>query len=101
MLINGSLAGLVSITVSCQAVNSPEAVIIGAIGAAVTMLVSYWLERWHIDDAVDAIAVHGGAGVWGILAVALFGQPDWYYRQQKAEQSQDRFPVVVFLNVWF
>ncbi|NER82491.1 MAG: response regulator, partial [Leptolyngbya sp. SIO1D8] len=32
------------------------------------------LERYRVDDAVDAIAVHGGSGAWGTLAVALFGQ---------------------------
>jgi len=76
MLINGSIAGLVSITASCHAVTTPLAVIIGAIGSAVMLLVAYWLQRYRIDDAVDAIAVHGGAGVWGTLAVALFGQPE-------------------------
>ena len=40
------------------------------------MLVTYLLQRWQIDDAVDAVAVHGGAGAWGTLAVALFGNPD-------------------------
>ncbi len=76
VLINGSLAGLVAITANCNVVNTGEAAIIGSIGAGVTMVVSYWLKRWRIDDAVDAIAVHGGAGVWGTLAVALFGKAD-------------------------
>lgn len=30
------------------------------------------LEHYRIDDAVDAVAVHGGSGVWGVLAVAFF-----------------------------
>ena len=76
LLIYGSLAGLVSINAACNVVNTPEAFIIGAIGGAVMTLVLYWLERWHIDDAVGAVAVHGGGGVWGALAVALFGQPE-------------------------
>ena len=75
LLINGSLAGLVSITAACHVVNTPEAVIIGAIGAAIMIWVKDRLEGWQIDDAVDAVAVHGGAGTWGVLAVALFGQP--------------------------
>ena len=40
----------------------------------VAQLVSQSLKRLRIDDAVDAVAVHGGAGVWGTLCVALFGQ---------------------------
>ncbi|MEQ8536126.1 MAG: ammonium transporter [Coleofasciculus sp. D1-CHI-01] len=75
-LINGSLAGLVSITACCHVVTSPASVIIGAVGGIIATLMSSWLERWRIDDAVDAIPVHLGGGIWGTLAVALFGQPE-------------------------
>jgi ammonium transporter len=75
-LLNGSIAGLVAITASCHAVSTPIAFVIGAIGGVVMVLVSRILERWRIDDAVDAIAVHGGAGAWGTLAVGLFGRMD-------------------------
>ena len=75
-LIFGSLAGLVSITASCNAVNTPIALIIGGVGGAVMTLVIYLLERWQIDDAVGAVAVHVGGGVWGTLAVGLFAQPE-------------------------
>jgi ammonium transporter len=74
ILINGSLAGLVAICAGCHAVNAPLAVVIGATGAAVMVLIEKILQRWHIDDAVGAVAVHGGAGAWGTLAVGLFGQ---------------------------
>ncbi len=73
-LINGSIAGLVAITACCHLVATPLAVIVGGTGAMVAQLVSHSLKRWGIDDAVDAVAVHGGAGVWGTLCVALFGQ---------------------------
>ena len=73
-LINGSIAGLVAITACCNLVATPLAVIIGATGAMVAQLVSQTLKRWKIDDAVDAVAIHGGAGIWGTLCVALFGQ---------------------------
>ena len=75
-LMNGVLAGLVSITACANVVTNPIAVIIGATGAAVAILVAQRLEKWQIDDAVDGIAVHGGAGAWGTLCVALFGQLD-------------------------
>ena len=74
-LINGSLAGLVSITASCHVVTTPMAVLIGAIGGIVMLLATDWIERWRIDDGVGAIALHGFAGAWGTLAVALFGSP--------------------------
>ncbi|NEO82793.1 MAG: ammonium transporter [Spirulina sp. SIO3F2] len=75
-LMNGSLAGLVAITAGCHAVNTPLAFIIGAVGGAVMHLWVYWMQQWRLDDAVDAIAVHGAAGIWGTVAVGLFGSPD-------------------------
>ena len=75
-LINGSIAGLVAITACCDSVATPLAVIIGATGAIAAQLVSQTLQNRGIDDAVDAVAVHGGAGLWGTLCVALFGQLD-------------------------
>ncbi|MDD9952720.1 MAG: ammonium transporter [Candidatus Woesearchaeota archaeon] len=74
-MINGSLAGLVSITASCFAVSSIDAVVIGALGGSVMFFSSLALVRLQIDDAVGAIPVHLGAGIWGTLAVALFGDP--------------------------
>jgi Amt family ammonium transporter len=72
-LINGALAGLVAITASAHAVNALLAVIIGGTGAAIATLVARQLIYRRIDDAVDAVAVHGGAGAWGTLCVGLFG----------------------------
>ncbi|MBN8216151.1 MAG: ammonium transporter [Spirochaetes bacterium] len=74
--INGCLAGLVAITAGCHAVNEWQALVIGAIGGMVTLGLEALLERLRIDDAVGAIPVHLGAGVWGTLAVALFGNPE-------------------------
>lgn len=73
-LINGSIAGLVAITACCNLMVTPLAVIVGATGAMVAQLVSQGLKRCKIDDAVDAVAIHGGAGIWGTLCVALFGR---------------------------
>ena len=75
-LINGSIAGLVSITASCNVVTTPKAVVIGAFGGVIMLLVTDWVEGLGIDDGVDAVALHGFAGAWGTLAVALFGDLD-------------------------
>ncbi len=72
-LINGSIAGLVSITASCNSVTTPAAMLIGAIGGVTMLLLTDWIEHWGIDDGVDAVALHGFAGAWGTLAVGLFG----------------------------
>ena len=71
--MNGSLAGLVAITASCFAVSAIAAAVIGAVGAVVMLSTSAILERLKIDDAVGAIPVHLGAGIWGTLAVGFFG----------------------------
>ena len=72
-LINGSLAGLVSITASCNVVSTPMAVLIGATGGVVMLLAISVIEGSGIDDGVDAVAIHGFGGLWGTLSVALFG----------------------------
>lgn len=75
-VLNSSIAGLVAITAGCHMVSTPLAMVIGATGAAMMLWVSWLLVRWQIDDAVDAIAVHGGAGLWGTVAVGLFGDSE-------------------------
>ena len=72
-LINGSLAGLVAITAGCNVVTTPLAMLIGAIAGIFMLVVTSYLEKLRIDDGVDAVAIHGFAGAWGTLAVALFG----------------------------
>lgn len=72
LAINGALGGLVAITAGTATVEPWAAVVIGAIGAAIVMLGVDLLDRLKIDDPVGAVAVHGFAGVWGVLAVGLF-----------------------------
>ncbi|KAI7846332.1 hypothetical protein COHA_000169 [Chlorella ohadii] len=71
-LLNGILAGAVSITASCAMVHSYAAVVIGAVGAAVYLGASKLLLRLRIDDPVDAAPVHFFCGAWGVLAVGFF-----------------------------
>lgn len=74
-LINGSLGGLVTITACCHCVSISESVFIGAIAGGVCLAVEKILFHYRIDDAVSAVPVHLGCGIWGTLAVALFGDP--------------------------
>ncbi|MDA0242607.1 MAG: ammonium transporter [Chloroflexi bacterium] len=75
-VLNGTLAGLVSITAGCFAVSTPSAAFIGAVGGLIMVAATHALERWRIDDAIGAVPVHLAAGIWGTLAVGLFGQTD-------------------------
>lgn len=74
-IINGSLAGLVAVTANCHAVTPGEAMIIGAVAGQLVQIGEYLLDRWRIDDVVGAFPVHAVNGIWGTLAVALFGDP--------------------------
>lgn len=74
-LINGSIGGLVAITASCHCVNAPSAVVIGGIGGCICLAAEIGLIKRKIDDAVGAVPVHLACGIWGTIAVALFGDP--------------------------
>ena len=74
MTMNGCLAGLVAITAPCAYVAPWAAIVIGLIGGAVVVLGALLLDRLRIDDPVGAVPVHGMNGIWGTLAVGLFGQ---------------------------
>ncbi|WP_297040910.1 ammonium transporter [Thermosynechococcus sp. OHK43] len=72
MIINGILAGLVSITAGCAGVSYWSAVIIGAIGGVIVVYSVLFFDRIKIDDPVGATSVHLVCGTWGTLAVGLF-----------------------------
>jgi ammonium transporter len=76
LALNGALAGLVAVTASAHAVSSASALLIGAVGGIVMIGTDILLERLRLDDAVGAIPVHLGPGLWGTLAVGLFGLPE-------------------------
>ena len=71
-ILNGSLGGLVAVTASCDSTVPWMAAIIGFGGGLIVIYVIELLEKLRLDDAVGAIPVHLGAGIWGTLAVALF-----------------------------
>ncbi len=73
MAMNGALAGLVSITAGCHAVSALSSIVIGCIGGLFMVIVDGFLIRLKIDDAIGGVPVHVGAGIWGTMAVALFG----------------------------
>ena len=70
-VLNGALAGLVSITAGPDIVDHYWALIIGAIGGALCVGAMKFLEVVKLDDVVGAIPAHLFAGVWGTLAVCI------------------------------
>jgi Amt family ammonium transporter len=73
MALNGALAGLVSITAGPDLQNHFMSMIVGGIGALLVVIAVPILDKLKIDDVVGAIPVHLFAGIWGTLAVGIFG----------------------------
>jgi Amt family ammonium transporter len=73
MVLNGALAGLVSITAEPLAPSLGLAILIGAVGGVIVVFTVPMLDKFKIDDVVGAIPVHLFSGIWGTLAVLLTG----------------------------
>eukprot|EP00168_Porphyra_purpurea_P013596 TRINITY_DN3777_c0_g1_i1.p2 TRINITY_DN3777_c0_g1~~TRINITY_DN3777_c0_g1_i1.p2 ORF type:complete len:456 (+),score=153.70 TRINITY_DN3777_c0_g1_i1:420-1787(+) len=74
-VVNCLLAGLVSITAGCAVFHPYVALLVGMVGAGVYVGASRLILRLRIDDPLDAVAIHGACGLWGLLAVGLFSPP--------------------------
>ena len=72
MVINGILAGLVSITAGCNVVGPVSAIFIGLIAGVLVDVAVLFFDKIKVDDPVGAVAVHGVNGLFGTLAVGLF-----------------------------
>jgi len=72
-IMNGALGGLVAITANCFAVSTPIAALIGLIGGMVVVFSETVMISYKLDDAVGAIPVHLGAGIWGTIATGMYG----------------------------
>lgn len=71
-LCNGILCGLVGITGCCDQVESYAAFIIGIVSAFFYIGGCYFMEKVHVDDAVEAFPIHLFGGMWGTIATGLF-----------------------------
>jgi Amt family ammonium transporter len=74
MFLNGILGGLVGITAGADQMSPTDAIIIGTIAGAIIVFAVSLIDRLKLDDPVGAIAVHLVCGIWGTLAVGLFGE---------------------------
>ncbi|MFO8008109.1 MAG: ammonium transporter [Candidatus Brocadiia bacterium] len=74
MTMNGALAGLVAITAPCAFVSGAAALAIGAVAGVIVVLGVSMLDSIGVDDPVGAVPVHGMNGLWGTLAVGIWGR---------------------------
>lgn len=73
MVLNGILAGLVGITAGADLMSVTDAIWIGLIAGILITLAVITLDKLKLDDPVGAIAVHLVCGIWGTMAVGIFG----------------------------
>ena len=74
MFMNGVLGGLVGITAGADQMSPMDAILIGAIAGVIIVLGVALIDKLRLDDPVGAVAVHLICGIWGTLAVGIFGE---------------------------
>ena len=74
MFMNGVLGGLVGITAGADQMSPTDAILIGIIAGVVVVLGISLIDKLKLDDPVGAVAVHLICGIWGTLAVGIFGE---------------------------
>ena len=100
MVLNGALAGLVSITAEPLTPTLGAATLIGGVGGVIVVFAVPMLDKMKIDDVVGAIPVHLIAGIWGTLAVALTNGDASFGTQVIGIVTVGVFTFVVSWIVW-
>ena len=100
MVLNGALAGLVSITAEPLTPTLGAATLIGGIGGVIVVFAVPLLDKFKIDDVVGAIPVHLLAGIWGTIAVALTNSDASFGTQIAGVLIVGAFTFVVSWIVW-
>mgnify|MGYP003663416798 CR=1 FL=1 len=100
MLLNGALAGLVSITAGPLDPTLFGALWIGAVGGVIVVFAVPFLDKLKIDDVVGAIPVHLIAGFWGTLVVPVYTEGTSFVTQIIGFASIGAFVFIVSLVVW-
>ncbi|MEM7225356.1 MAG: ammonium transporter [Pseudomonadota bacterium] len=100
MALNGAIAGLVSITAGPDLQNHLLSVLIGGVGGCLVVAAVPLLDKLKIDDVVGAIPAHLVAGIWGTLAVGIFGAGDLLV-QLIGVLAVGGFVLAVSAPLWF
>lgn len=101
MVLNGALAGLVSITAEPLTPTIGESLLIGGAGGVIMMFSSIALEKVKIDDVVGAIPVHLACGIWGTIAVCFTNDGASLQTQLLGIVALGGFTFAASLIVWF
>lgn len=82
MVLNGILAGLVGITAGADVVSVTSSLIIGAVAGILVVFSAVTMDKFKLDDVVGAVSVHLTCGIWGTLAVGIFGIGEFSFMTQ-------------------
>lgn len=99
MVLNGALAGLVSVTAAPDA-GMIYAFGVGLVGGLLVVVAVPFFDKLRIDDPVGALSVHLVAGIWGTLAVGLFTDSATFMAQLKGVVIIGAFVFIVSFIVW-
>jgi Amt family ammonium transporter len=100
MVLNGALAGLVSITAEPLTPSLGAATMIGAVGGVIVVFAVPFIDKLRIDDVVGAIPVHLLAGIWGTMAVPLTNGDASFVTQFIGVISVGAFVTVASAALW-
>ena len=100
MVLNGALAGLVSIAAEPLTPSLGAATLIGAVGGLIVVFTVPMLDKFKIDDVVGAIPVHLFAGIWGTLIVPATNADASYGTQLMSIIIVGLFVVITSGIVW-
>lgn len=100
-VLNGAIAGLVSITAGPDTPTMGSAFVIGAVGGVIVVLLVPTIDKLKIDDVVGAISAHLGAGIWGTMAVPITNSGASFATQAIGVVSVGLFVSLASLALWF
>ncbi len=104
MVLNGILAGLVGITAGADQMSPMSSIIIGLIAGILVVFSIPFFDKIKLDDPVGALSVHLVCGIWGTLAVGIFGaMSGWQqlYTQFIGVIAVGIFTVIFTAAVWY
>ncbi len=100
MALNGAIGGLVAITAGPDVDAHWKAIVVGGIGGGLVVFAVPMFDKFRIDDVVGALSAHLVAGIWGTLAVGIFGGGS-FFTQLIGAVAIGIFVFVASFIVWY
>ena len=99
-LCNAILAGMVSITASCNNVQLWASCVIGLVGCVIYMQTKKLLDKFEIDDPLDSTQIHGLCGFWAIIAVGVFDKDIGLFITGSAAGISIQMLGALIITIW-